>query len=89
MLSAAWASVGAAPNMGWSVPTQRTRERKRRDRLIHMAARNPDMALGFEDEVWWSREAQPQMQAWSDAKPMRLVEQTVPAQDPAGKAIAC
>jgi transposase len=65
------------------------REKKRRDRLIQMAANQPDMVLGFEDEVWWSREAQPQMHAWSDGKPVRLMEKTVPAKDPEGKAMAC
>jgi hypothetical protein len=64
------------------------REKKRRDRLIQMAANQPDMVLGFEDAVWWSREAQPQMHAWSDGKPVRLVEKTVPAQAPEGKAMA-
>lgn len=29
------------------------------------------------------------MHAWSDDKPVRLVEQTVPAKDPEGKALAC
>ena len=47
-----------------------------------MAAKHPDLVLGFEDEVWWSREAQPHMHAWSDDTPVRLVEQTVPAKDP-------
>lgn len=54
-----------------------------------MAANHPDLALGFEDEVWWSREAQPQMHAWSDDQPLHLVEKTVPAKDPEGKAVAC
>ena len=54
-----------------------------------MAANQPDLVLGFEDEVWWSREAQPPMHAWSDDKPVRLVEKTVPAKDPEGKAVAC
>ena len=53
-----------------------------------MAATPPDIVLGFEDEVWWSREAQPQMHAWSDDKPIHLVERTAPAKDPEGKA-AC
>jgi hypothetical protein len=64
-------------------------EKKRRDRLLQMAANHPDLALGFEDEVWWSREAQPQMPAWSDDHPRRLVEKTVPAKAPEGKAVAC
>jgi hypothetical protein len=54
-----------------------------------MAAKHPDLVLGFEDDVWWSREAQPALHAWSDDKPVRLVEQTVPAKDPGGKAVAC
>ena len=54
-----------------------------------MAANHQDMALGFEDDVWWSREAQPHRHAWSDGKPVRLVEKTVPAKDPEGKAMAC
>jgi hypothetical protein len=54
-----------------------------------MAAKRPDIALGFEDEVWWSREAQPQMHAWSDDQPVHLVEKPVPAKDPEGKPVAC
>jgi hypothetical protein len=65
------------------------REKKRRDRLIQMAVNHPDIALGFEDEVWWSRAAQPQRPACSTATPVRLVEKAVPAKDPEGKAVAC
>jgi hypothetical protein len=54
-----------------------------------MATKHPNLALGFADEVWWSREAQPQMHAWSDDKPVRLVEKAVPAKDPEGKPVAC
>jgi transposase len=54
-----------------------------------MAANQQDRARGFADDVWWSREAPPHMQAWSDGEPVRLVEKTVPAQDPEGKAMAC
>jgi DDE superfamily endonuclease len=54
-----------------------------------MAAHHPDIALGFEDEAWWSREAQPQRHAWGDDKPVRLGEKTGPAKDPEGKAVAC
>jgi len=28
---------------------------------------HPDWALGFEDETWWSRLAQPNMNAWTEA----------------------
>jgi hypothetical protein len=65
------------------------REQKRRDRRSRMAANLPDMVLGFEDKVWWSREAQLQRDAWSDDKPVRLMGKTVPAKDPEGKAMAC
>jgi hypothetical protein len=54
-----------------------------------MAANLPDMVLGFEDEVWWSREAQLQREAWSDDEPVRLVDKTIPVKDPEGKAMAC
>jgi hypothetical protein len=54
-----------------------------------MAATQSDLVLGCADDVWWSREAQPHMHAWSDDKPVRVVENTVPAKDPEGKAVAC
>ena len=54
-----------------------------------MAMHHPDLVLGFDDAVWWSREAQPQMQAWSDDQPVRLGDKTVPAQDPESTALAC
>ena len=57
--------------------------------MLQRAAHTPDMARGFADDVWWSREAQPHMQAWSDDKPARLVAKTGPAKDPEGKAVAC
>jgi hypothetical protein len=47
------------------------------------------MALGCEDDVWWSRAAPPQRHAWSDDQPVRLGEQTGPAKDPEAKAVAC
>jgi hypothetical protein len=34
-------------------------KKSRRDCLIALAATHPDWALGFADEVWWSRLAQP------------------------------
>ena len=89
MPSSAWGSVGNAPNTGLSVLIRPTSKKKRRDRLIQMAVKHPDLVLGFEDEVWWSRAAQPALHAWSDDKPVRLVEKTVPAKDPGGKAVAC
>jgi hypothetical protein len=43
-----------------------------RDRLIAQAARHSDWVLGFQDECWWSRLAQPSRSAWT-AAPLRLI----------------
>ena len=44
--------------------------------------------LGFADEVWWSRVAQPAVRAWTPTdRPLRLVEQTVAQGEP--QALAC
>ncbi len=49
---------------------------------------HPDWALGFEDEVWWSRLTRPALRAWVEAdQPLRLVEQAVAKGEP--KALAC
>ena len=62
----------------------------RRDRLIALAEAHPDWALGFADEVWWSRVAQPHLHAWTAVdQPVRLVAQAVAADDPDPKALAC
>jgi transposase len=66
------------------------RKKARRDRLIRLAERNEDLLLGFLDEVWWSRLARPALFTWQDpARPLRLVEQAVAADDPDPKALAC
>ncbi len=65
-------------------------KKRDRDRLIALAERHPEYALGFEDEVWWSRVTQPHLHAWADADTaLRLVEQTAPKDDPDRKALAC
>ncbi len=65
-------------------------KKRQRDRLIQLAARHLDWALGFADEVWWSRLAQPHLHAWAEAEhPLRLVEQAVAPTDPDPKALAC
>jgi hypothetical protein len=64
--------------------------KRRRDRLIQLARAPADWALGFADEVWWSRLAQPHLHAWAETdQPLRLVEQTVAKDDPDPKALAC
>jgi hypothetical protein len=65
-------------------------EKSARDRLIRLAASHPTWALGFEDEVWWSRPARPALHSWAEPdRPLRLVEQTVAKDDPDPKALAC
>ena len=54
-----------------------------------LAAERADWAVGFEDECWWSRVARPALHAWTDGTELRLVEQTVPDDDPDPKALAC
>src|SRR5579859_7373491 len=61
-----------------------------RDRLIRLAMTHPQWALGFGDEVWWSRVARPPLASWADdGAPLRLIEQTMARRDPAPKALAC
>jgi DDE superfamily endonuclease len=63
-------------------------EKRRRDRLIRLAATHPTWALGFADEVWWSRVAQPAVRAWTaTGQPLRLAEPAVAKGEP--KAVAC
>jgi hypothetical protein len=51
---------------------------------------HPSWALGFGDEVWWSRLAQPNQQGWTDtAAPYKLQELRRPTDDPDPKALAC
>jgi len=59
-----------------------------RDRLIRLARTHPDWALGFADEVWWSRVAHPAVRAWTaTGQPLRLVEPPVAKDEP--QAVAC
>jgi hypothetical protein len=65
-------------------------EKKRRDRLIQRAGTQPTWALGFGDEVWWSRLAQPDQHCWTDAETTPKVQElTLPADDLDPKALAC
>lgn len=57
--------------------------------MIALAAGHPDWVLGFQDEVWWSRYAQPTLQTWTDAKPLRLLQNAGDRHDPEPKAVAC
>lgn len=65
------------------------RKKTRRDALIALAQR-AGWAVGYLDEVWWSRVAQPRMHAWSEVKqPLRLQELQVSKEDPDPKALCC
>jgi hypothetical protein len=58
--------------------------------LIGWALTHPSWALGFGDEVWLSRTAQPALRAWGDADhPPHQLAQAVPDDDPDPKALAC
>ena len=46
--------------------------------------------LGFQDEVWWSRLAQPALHSWAEPnRPLGLVEQAAAKADPDPEAPAC
>jgi transposase len=64
-------------------------KKARRDRLISLAEKHPDWVLGFEDEVWWSRLAQPRMHAWTDGPPMKVHVLKADDNDPDPDAICC
>ena len=50
-------------------------KKKERDRLIRLADLKSHWVLGFLDEVWWTRLAQPAVNAWTaDGEPLRLFE---------------
>lgn len=58
--------------------------------MIAYASPRNEWAIGFLDEVWWSRFALPRLHAWqSDEEPLRLVEQKWQKDDPDPKALAC
>jgi hypothetical protein len=66
-----------------------TVEKKRRDRVIRLAAAHPTWALGFADEVWGSRLAQPDPHGWTEPEATpTLQELSPPTHDPDPKALA-
>jgi transposase len=51
---------------------------------------HPNWAIGYEDEVWWSRFAQPHLHTWAEeGQAMRLIEQVKEKSDTEPKALAC
>jgi transposase len=66
------------------------RKKHRRDSLIRLVQAHPTWELGFGDEVWWSRLAQPDQHRWVEAKTVtRLQELERSQEDHAPKALAC
>jgi hypothetical protein len=67
------------------------KKKRRRDRLMEVAAADPEWATGFEDECWWSRMALPTLSSWAqEGKPLRLLlQRSVAKDDPEPKAISC
>jgi hypothetical protein len=65
-------------------------EKKRRDRLIRLATNHPTWALGFADEVWWSRLAQPDQHRWTTTDALVQLQELSRAKDDTDpKALAC
>jgi hypothetical protein len=54
-----------------------------------LALGHPDGGLGCEDAVGWSRLAQPNRHAWTDATPLRVRQNEPDRHDPEPKAVAC
>jgi hypothetical protein len=66
------------------------KKKRRRDRLMSVAAADPEWAVGFLDECWWSRVALPTLSSWSEeGKPLRLLQKSLAKDDPEPKAISC
>jgi hypothetical protein len=58
--------------------------------LIRLATNHPSWAIGFVDEVWWSRLAQPDQHGWvADDARLRLQELQRATDDRDPKALAC
>jgi hypothetical protein len=57
---------------------------------MRVAQANPDWAVGFCDECWWSRVAMPTFSSWSEeGKPHRMIQRSVAKDDPEPKAVSC
>ena len=57
---------------------------------IRLARRHATWALGWGDEVWWSRLAHPEQHSWRDTPtPLRLQALDSPKTDRDPKALAC
>lgn len=57
--------------------------------MIEEAQQQKDWAIGFQDEVWWTRLTHPNLHSWTDSQPLKLIEQSHDKEDPDPKAFAC
>ena len=60
--------------------------------MIERAASTPGWLVGYLDESWFSRLAQPALSAWTttaEEKPLGLYEKTLPQRDKSARAVAC
>jgi len=57
--------------------------------LIAEVEKREGWAVGFQDEVWWSRLTHPNLHSWTGGSPLKLVEQVYDKDDPDPKAFAC
>ena len=57
--------------------------------MIEEAKEQEGWAIGFQDEVWWSRLTHPNLHSWIEDGPLRLVEQVQGKDDLDPKAFAC
>src|SRR5215813_10812244 len=66
---AGWVTIGSTRN-DQPRPTLRAKE-SRPGPFDASVGPTPRVGLGFEDEVWWSRVAQPLPHAWTAGPPMK------------------
>src|ERR671910_2647414 len=60
------------------------------DRLMEVADGDPEWAIGFQDECWWSRVALPPLSAFPEGgDPRRMIQRSVAKDDPEPKAVSC
>ena len=57
--------------------------------MIRLVSEHEGWVLGFVDETWWSRLAQPDMHTWADGEPLHLLEKMAYKDDPDPKALCC
>lgn len=56
---------------------------------MRLAKSRQDWVLGYQDEVWFSRVAQPHLHTWTEDTPLHLQLLSAPGHDSDPKALAC